>query len=426
MSKINKIFTSFVIFLVLALNVQAEPVSREEVKKVANRVIELYNTSGTRAVAEVTAHQLENGATAYYLVELQPTGWVIVSADDILKPVIGFSFDNQLEPFDQWEWSAKVWFSKIDKHIGLALENPDLEKNEGWTSLYSSGYLKSTTIQEIKPIIKVNWDQGSGWNRYSPADSKGPGGHAYIGCVSVCMAQAMSVYEYPAYPKGEHGYTHDDYGYLYVNYDNQPAYDWSNMSASYSDNENARLLYHLAVAVDMDFGADGSGAYTRKTPSVMKEHFGYSESAKYEYRVNFTDAQWKQKLIDELVQGRPLIYAGDGNNNEPGHAFNVDGVKSDGNYFHLNWGWSGSGNGYYTLDALIPNGQNFSFDQAAVFGIKPTSAGPYNITLPVQSVYDKQSEGTFVSKVEVADEDENNTYTYVLKGRFNVFLDDYG
>jgi hypothetical protein len=83
-------------------------------------------------------------------------------------------------------------------------------------------------------------------------------------------------------------------------------------------------------------------------------------------------------------------------------------------------------NGYFTLDDMNPGDSNFSYGQAAVLGIKPPSAGPYDITLSNTSVYDQQPVGTFVAKVSVADEEEDNVYSYALKGRFNVFMDDYG
>lgn len=404
----------------------AEPVAKKEVLSLAQKFVELYNTHGERTVSNVITYELENGESAYHFVILEPTGWVLVSADDVLTPVIGYSFENQFVPKEQWEESALVWFDKIDKHIFTALQREDLLANKEWKEIYNEEAKKSVSATAVEPFIPVNWNQSSGWNRFCPEDEEGPGGHAYVGCVAVSMAQAMSVFKYPAQPTGEKGYTHNDYGYIFVNYNNQPPYNWSSMSNTSSDDENARLLYHLAVAVEMGFGPDGSGAYTSKAPSVLKSYFGYSESLNYKYRSSYSDADWKQMVIDELVQGRPLIYSGDGNDGQAGHAFNVDGVGADGNYFHLNWGWSGSNNGYFTLDALSPGSYNFSYDQAAVFGIKPPSAGPYDITLSKLSVNEKQPIGTFVSKVDISDEFDDNSYVYELKGRFNVLLDDYG
>ncbi|MCF8226666.1 MAG: thiol protease/hemagglutinin PrtT [Bacteroidales bacterium] len=408
------------------LAAQAEPVSKELAKKTAKRFVELYNTAGERTIDDVISYSLENGAVSYHFVTLNPTGWVLVSGDDLLTPVIGYSFEREFVPMIEWEESARVWFDRVDDHIITTLEKPGLPVNNAWDEMFLGSYRKSAAGTAVEPFIQVNWNQGSGWNRFCPEDPDGPGGHAYVGCVAVSMAQAMSVFEYPVQPMGEHGYNHDEYGYISVNYDNAKPYNWGGMSATTSDDENARLLYHLAVGVDMSFGADGSGAYTSKTPGVLKGYFGYSESVKYLLRSSYSDEDWKRMINDELLQGRPLIYSGDGNDGEAGHAFNVDGVGADGTYYHINWGWSGNANGYFTLDALNPGNYNFSYDHAAVVGIKPPSAGPYDITLSNLSVYDQQPVGTFVSAVEIADEFEDNVYTYELKGNFNVLLDDYG
>lgn len=403
----------------------AEPVSSAEAKKVADRFVDLFHKGDDLIPGEVVSYAMDNGTIGYHVVQFTPAGWVMVSGDDVMVPVIGYSFENEYVPVEKWGEAARAWFDKLERHILEIFEKPALPENDQWEDLFNEGYKKSTAGTVVEPFIPVLWNQGAGWNRFCPEDTEGPGGHAYVGCVAVSMAQAMSVYEYPVNPTGEHTYIHPDYGTQHVNFDNQ-SYDWSIMSKTSSDDENAKLLYHLAVTVDMDFGADGSGSFTNRIPGALRQYFGYSQSVTYRSRSGYSDAEWKQMLIDELVQGRPLIYSGDGDNNQAGHAFNIDGVGAAGNYFHLNWGWSGNYNGYFTLDALIPGNNNFSYNQAAVIGIKPVSAGPYDLELSNLSVYEDQPVGTFVGKVTVADEFDDNVYTFELKGRFNVFLEDFG
>jgi hypothetical protein len=59
-----------------------------------------------------------------------------------------------------------------------------------------------------------------------------------------------------------------------------------------------------------------------------------------------------------------------------GHAFNVDGYNGN-DYFHFNWGWSGSYNGYFYLDNLNPGGNNFTEGQGAIIDIYPAANYPY-------------------------------------------------
>ena len=421
------------LLLAMLLSVQADPVTPGEAEKVAERFITVYGEDLNLSVDEIIPYTIDNGVAAYYYAILEPTGWIIVSGDDAMIPVIGYSFKNEFSERSRWEESTRQWFQSIDRHIGKNLEKPQLPRNEQWEELFETNATKSVTGTAVEPFIEVEWDQSSGWNQYCPEDSDGPGGHAYVGCVAVSMAQAMSVYQYPERPTGEHGYNSSNYGYIYLNYDNQPAYDWNSMSLKSADDENARLLYHLAVSVDMGFSAFGSGAYTSKAPGVLRNYFGYSESLTYKRRSGYEKEEWKQMLIDDLLQGRPIIYSGDGDNGEAGHAFNIDGVGAGGNYFSFNWGWSGEGNGFYAIDAIIPTddngneiGGNFTYNQAAVLGIRPPEAGPFDIDLVNLEVYDQQPEGTPVGMVDVEDEYEENVYTYTLKGHFNVLLDDYG
>ena len=73
---------------------------------------------------------------------------------------------------------------------------------------------------------------------------------------------------------------------------------------------------------------------------------------------NFDDVFWVDVVKTDLDQGRPLVYKGYTSDYSAGHAFVVDGY--DGDYFHLNWGWSGSYNGWYLLSNLSPGGYTFS------------------------------------------------------------------
>ncbi len=64
-----------------------------------------------------------------------------------------------------------------------------------------------------------------------------------------------------------------------------------------------------------------------------------------------------------------------GSDGTEGHAWNCDGYN--GNQFHMNWGWSGSGNGYYALNNLIVSGYNFNSSQGAVINVYPASNYPH-------------------------------------------------
>ena len=241
------------------------------------------------------------------------------------------------------------------------------------------------------------------------------------------MAQAMSVFEYPVRPRGVKSYVHPDYGSIGVNYDLADPYEWDQMSATSSDDFNAILLYHCAVAVEMDFGADGSGAWVRTAAGSMVQYFNYSNSLSFEDRYTDNEA-WVAALAGELEAGRPIVYRGNPDDGTAGHAWNLDGYYASNSvdYFHMNFGWSGSQNGYYTLDDITPGTNDFNSNQGAILGIAPPSSFPYDLNLSELSVPEELPIGSFVADVIVSDEDPDNVYTYTCKGPFSVILDDYG
>jgi Peptidase C10 family. len=79
----------------------------------------------------------------------------------------------------------------------------------------------------------------------------------------------------------------------------------------------------------MSFGSDASGAQTVNTASALRNYFSFSQNIFYKTRSG-TDKDWQDQLNDQLLHGRPIIYAGDAGDGQPGHAFNIDGVNDNG------------------------------------------------------------------------------------------------
>ena len=73
----------------------------------------------------------------------------------------------------------------------------------------------------------------------------------------------------------------------------------------------------------------------------VKQLLNYFQEISFD--VNIVDLQ------NELNNNRPIIYVG--YSNDGGHAWNIDGYDDD--YFHNNWGWGGSQNGYFLLSSVF-------------------------------------------------------------------------
>ena len=151
----------------------------------------------------------------------------------------------------------------------------------------------------------------------------------------------------------------------------------------------ATLMYHCGVSVDMNYNVSsqgGSGAQTLDVVNALKTYFGYSASVAGKYRSNYSDSQWKNLLKGELDAGRPMQYAGTGSGG--GHSFVCDGYDNN-EFFHFNWGWGGSSDGYFSVNALNPGSLGtgggtggFNTNQRVIIGIKPPAgAETYNLKL---------------------------------------------
>jgi hypothetical protein len=152
----------------------------------------------------------------------------------------------------------KNWLDIQTSQISKA--TPNSKWKGEWETLMERGLPILKSASAVDPMLKAKWDQGAGWNRFCPYYVDGPDEKAYVGCVAVAMAQVLYYLKYPERPAGSKSYQLEPYGTISLNFDEEPAYDWPKMSATASDDYNARLLYNCAVAVEMDFGGEGSGA----------------------------------------------------------------------------------------------------------------------------------------------------------------------
>lgn len=408
--------------LMLAFSGFAKEVSQDEASRVALRLMAEKEVS-VNSVTSVSPVQYE-GETAYYVVNFAPQGWALVSADDVATPLIGYS-DKGVFPMSSMPDNMKGWLDINAEQI-LKCSKVSGKRNGEWDKTSTSIKTKATTkaTDKIAPIIAVNWNQGNPYNKYCPSNSQGT---AVVGCVAVAMAQAMSVAQYPPRPEGTKSYNSGSvYGNISINYNNEPAYNWSNiMSGANSKDDVARLLWHCGMATEMQYGPGGSGTQTSIVPGALKKYFGYPQSVTYVERKKYNDNNWNSLLLTELSEGRAVVYCGYPEDGTAGHCFNLDGY--DGAFYHVNWGWGGAGDGYYSLDKLaaqvVIGGEvmKFTIGHGMVIGVRAPSTQPTNISLSNTTVMEKQPAGTVVGAVTVESDVTDAVYTYKVQGKKTVF-----
>ncbi len=410
-----KQLASLTLFLLVFIGCFANPVDDSTAKRVAlNFLSSKVNSKNLGVVTDLKlAYTATNcGITCFYVFNVvSSNGFVMVSADDAAKPILGYSDESN---FDTTHIPIQVseWLGSYAKQITYIVSN----KIEGTESIKSSWLeLKVPTTRNkyelfgattfgtsaVAPLIQTKWDQDAyfNWNGSTglynalcPHDYTNDS-TTITGCVATAMAQVMKYWNYPMKGTGFHSYTPSTNSYLglqSVNFGNT-TYQWSSMplkltstSNSFQVNAVATLMYHCGVSVDMDYGTNESLAYaisySKSHPNcaenALKKYFDYDSSLIGVERPKYTNSQWIYLIENELNLKRPVIYTGSGTNG--GHCFIADGYDNN-NFFHFNWGWSGLSNGYFEIDSLNPGSigagggaGGYNSWQTAIIGIQPS------------------------------------------------------
>ena len=362
-------------------------------------------------------------------------GYIIVSGDDIVAPILGYA---KAGGFDQDEVPENVmkWLEEYKNQIRYAIVN-NLNANDEtevqWGRLKSGLPPVSGAPGSVNPLISTTWDQSPYYNTLCPYDNN-YNDRTVTGCVATAMAQIMKYWNYPAQGTGFHSYNHANYGTLSANFGNT-TYQWSSMPNNVNSQNTAvaTLMYHCGVGVEMDYGvaATGGSATSSLEPvaGALLNFFQYMNSVQFVQRSSYNATSWTNLMKSELDAGRPIEYGGIGNGG--GHAFVCDGY--DNNYFHMNWGWSGYYDGYFLLDALNPGGTGtgggtggYNYYQQAIIGIQaPTTNTTYELLLYDQVTFSSNpvSYGSgFTVHTDIANGGDNN-----FAGDFGaaVFDDEY-
>lgn len=143
---------------------------------------------------------------------------------------------------------------------------------------------------------------------------------------------------------------------------------WGEMLSESGVNELSDFLYNVGKAAKTEYTATSSNAKPGDQLHALVEKYGYDKDMILVNRDCVTEEEWERMIRNELDEGRPVMMSSR-DAAYGGHSFIIDGYSDNG--YHVNWGWSGSHNGYYRLDALTPDIYNFCNDQRVFIGCKP-------------------------------------------------------
>lgn len=385
----------YTLLLLLALAMTpatARQRTKQEIQSIAQRLI--LSSSEYRAKVASKGHDesreelKEVAATANYTVMAYDRGgFAIIANDDANNPVIGYSSTSSFSTSNP----ALAWY--------LSIADATLSSKDANAMKMSAVSIPAGCKNQVDHLIKTKWNQNDPYWDKCPTD--GTGKHCWTGCVATAMAQIMYYYKYPTKGKGKASVIYNGKSYD-VDFGAGSGYDYDNMLTTYSNSYTpaqkfavATLMYHCGVAAKMNYGSgdkNGSGAWLTDAADGLYQYFGY-EAKYYGYRAdhddnnktNYDDNTWYGLVYKELSDGHPILYSGSSSQGTV-HCFVLDGYDKSGNV-GVNWGYSGSGDGYFSLDVLgcsaYNPSQEFRWWQDMVVIHKPNgSTGIESVTAP--------------------------------------------
>ncbi|MGI5922468.1 MAG: C10 family peptidase [Lentisphaeria bacterium] len=383
------------------------------------------------ALAKVTPIVNAGGVTIAYHAALSPSGYIIVSADDRLQPIVTFSatgsYDdsaaNPLRGLLLADLNARLAAVADIAPEGAATRSAlptAVQENKSAWEKFSAPRTRAAELDVVAEVwvdslIKSRWSQGNGiYNYYTPRiyansysfNEHGNQENIVCGCVATANAQIMRYFQWPQ--KGI-GSVQGSCSIIYADTNLAPnpvsvtknlrggngvggPYNWAAMALTPSSEADpvtfqqiGALCLDAGLSVNMEYDASKGESGANSSSGAYVSFFKYSGAA---------GAGGADGARANLDARRPLSSSTADATNPMGggHAFVVDGYgRIDGRWFyHVNMGWAGSANGWYSFEEHLYAG-SFLFNKAVGFGVG-------NIyRQPLQANEDVTSNGKIIS-----------------------------
>ena len=353
----------------------AGPVDREQAYK--NAQIFFVSQGRNAKLEKPLVSRGEASDQPYYIFNAENNqGYVIASGDDRTMQVLGFGNSGNID------------VTNIPQNLKGLLDSYARQIKALGNSRFVTTSPAGSGKADIVPLLTTTWNQGTPYNNSINISFPGTAGEKpYTGCTATAMAQVINYYKYPdALVATIPAYTTEKNHYEIDAVNSGSIIDWRNILDSYSASSNdaqkkaiADLMLFCSNSIKSDYIdlKQGTSASMEYCPMALVDYFGYDPTARIAYSDYYTIDGWNNLIYDELAAARPVLYAGSSLGG--GHAFVVDGYRSDG-YYHINWGWGGLGNGFFLLYVANPYNttsagasnthDGFSISQRAIIGVQ--------------------------------------------------------
>ena len=403
--KTNYVLTAMAVSF-WAMTVVAAPRTKAQMKEAAVKAINEQRMMKRMAPQQAAEMKTLKKATGYEIMGFENGGFAVVSTDDLVPEVLGVS----VSPYSNGEnTNFQWWLNAVNGAVEYAVTNN--------VALAPIAPDPGKFPTQVGPLMTTKWDQEGPYNNLLPGNSSR---RVLTGCVATALAQVLNYFKVPEHGIGQRTIYYNSTP-VTANFE-QDVYDWDNMRdtynyGQYSDveaNAVAVLMRDCGVASNMDYGLDGSGAYSTDAADGMRKYFGFTEAVCYE-RDNYygykyySDEEWMDMVFTAISEDGPIYYGGADVYNG-GHAFVLHGYNASGKVY-VNWGWSGEDDGYYDISLLNPSYYEFSIGQDMIIGIRGERRELVEKDITLEQA------GTLSTLISA--EEMNNVGTLTLSGNIN-------
>jgi len=379
----------------MPLCLKAHVVTPKEAENIARKYIKLPIKKVTRGVSKQSGYS--QNAPYYIYNDAQNKGFVIVSGTTEMGEILAYSNENALDTTNLHPGLAQLLNSY--KMAFKAINTNNAVETEAKKGAFFA--------KTVAPLLKTTWSQDAPYNALL--------GYNYTGCVATTISQVLKYHEWPVQGMGNVSYVNTSDNRTLLGNLNLSQYDWANMLPNYDApvqatqaqrNAVAKLMKDVGLASGMQYHPGFAVATNQGAFDAFVKHFDYQATCVYQSTEG--PSVFADLLRQELVDGFPFYFYGATKDYKGAHAWVVDGFDDKG-FFHMNFGWNGQSNGYYSLSALNLsqsgkefNGAKLAFSRAfmAIFA-HPNKTGVKRIDpslMPERGNLSFTAEGAFTRK----------------------------
>ncbi len=410
------ILTVLCFLLLTAMSLAAILVNESTALVVANHQLSRINAAKSIHIAncELLRH---NDITMGYVFLLVPVGYIVISADDRLSPVIAYSTQSEfsdkvnnrniLAEILTADLSNRMRYAEImpesiaNRHRNdwdVILQERDRPRRQQWPpegSTSTGGW------------VKTRWNQSAPYNALCPMDNV-TNHRSLAGCPTVAMGQIVNYYvtiNGTTFSDAD-DYQHNYGGNSYWIDNDSTAFGFPSFSAlnGYLDTamhhyryqeettntDKAAVIFGCAIAATQIFGSAGSGTFSVNQAMTAYQRFNFTGME----LLSPPDTTVNTRIAQNMMDARPVHYAIVTPAGDAGHNVVVDGYNTDG-FFHVNFGWGGQYDGWYLLPSGLP--YNLTVLEGAIVDIQPYKfAGVLPESLDIMTMADALAQHEFV------------------------------